>query len=455
MIGVSDETRDMQIKLNSLTRTDNPSQIIGKFVVHDFKPSWYGDIITEQVCMENMRYLVGQYICCGYVPREANDGEDALLDHMVVKEINRDTGREMQNTATVPIGHITDTYISENEDGDRVLYCDAILWVDKFYNVISLLDEWLSNGIPVPCSCEYRFSNYNVADGVAYIQSPIYYKALTILNAEKRGDIDKVYPAYDCSCLVGYEEKFNQALTKDIEINSTHGVDNKEYGKGEGMENETVVVDTVETVEEVVEITEPVEAVETVENPIPSDIDTVDVVENAQEEVATDEKTTDETVDKSEYDKVVESLNSANDKIKSLEAELLESKNAQVDLNVTLESLNAQVETLKVCEKELNEIKYNERLAEAKEKYKAEFEVFNGIEVFESEEIQNLIVESLSDENSFNAIVKIKDAILECAKESKPVEQVSLNSADSSVIEKNKKLNSSVPVEKTYGFRVQ
>lgn len=446
---MADETRNMQIKLNSLTRTDNPNQVSALFVVHDFNPSWYGDVITEEVCQENMKYLVGQYICCGYVPREANDGEDALLDHMVIKEINRDTGKEMQNTATVPIGHITDVYIGENEDGLRVLYAKATLWLDKFYNIISLLDEWLSNGIPVACSCEYRFSNYNVTDGISYIQSPVYYKALTILNSEKRGNIEQVYPAYDSSCLVGYEEKFNQALTKDIKINSTHGVDNKNDGKGEGMENETVVVETVE------------EVVETVENPTPSDIETVEeveevvAVEETQEEVATEETTVEETVSKSEHDAMAEALNSANEKIKELESEVLESKNAQVELNTTIESLNAQVDTLKACEKELNEIKYNERLADAKEKYKAEFEVFNGVEVFESEEIQKLIVESLDEATSFNAIVKIKDAILECAKENKPVEHTSLNSADTSVIEKNKGLNSSVPSEKTYGFRVR
>lgn len=437
----------MKMKLNSLEKTDNPNQAFAKFVVHDFLPSWYGDVITREVCQENLSTLIGQYICCGYISREDNNGEDALLDHMVTKEIDRNTGRERQNTMTTPIGHITNAYIARginsNGEEDDVLYCEAILWLDKFRNVIGLLDEWLTNGINIPCSCEYSFMNYNVVDGVSYIQSPIYYKGHCILNAEQRGDVEEMLPAYDCSKLVGYGDVFNQALKMDLdtktELDNQDSVNSiEEEGKGDGMETEEIKVEDVAT-EEVKqeEVTDP----DTSEEVVP-------VEEVAEPQV--------EPVVESEVEPVVDELSAAKDRIRELEEACLESKNAQVELSATIEALNAQVEALRVCEKELNEIRYNERLEEAKLTYRAEFETFNGIEKFESEEVQKLIAETLVDETAFNAIVKLKDTLLECAKENKP-SQESFNSVEASVVEKSKSIKNLMPeVSNTekYGFRI-
>lgn len=488
---MEDICKDMMIKLNSLEKTDNPNQIKAKFIVHDFKDSWYGDVITKEVCQENMKMLVGQYICCGYVPREENDGEDALLDHMVTTSINRDTGKEMQTTNTTPIGHITDVYIDfDNETNQEVLYCNAILWIDKFYNVISLLDEWLQKGVPIACSCEYRFSNYTVNDGFTYIQSPIHYKALTILNSEKRGNIEQVYPAYDSSKLCGYEEKFNQAMQKDIDTNAENSINSiNNNGKGDKMDNMFLTalndISFGETREKIMSalskvmvadeynrlwisqwdvydtyfIYETYNGEEWIRFKVDYTKSETDEIEVNYEErkqvvrqdvyVEVSEMETSLNAIKSEKEEAETKLNSIIEEKTVLENSLLESKNAQVELSTTIESLNSKIEELEAFKVELDEIKYNERLEDAKSTYKDEFVTFNGVDKFETDEVQALIVDTLKDETSFNAIIKLKDILLECAKENKP-EVESFNSVETNVVETSVKVEGKVPSKESF-----
>ena len=197
--------------LNAISEDSNPSQLVGNFVVHDFCQSWNNQIITKEICEENMQSLVGQYICCKYTPKEQNCGEDALGSHEVSTEVNRDTGEEIMSTNTVPIGHITDVWI-ENEEFN----CRATLWLNKFYNTLSFLNEMIENGVNVPCSVEYAYSNYEVQDGIQTVKSPIYYEALCILNPIDRGNVKAVLPAYDCSKFNGFS--FNEVIEKDIVV---------------------------------------------------------------------------------------------------------------------------------------------------------------------------------------------------------------------------------------------
>lgn len=485
---MEDVCKNMMIKFNSLEKTDNPSQLRAKFIVHHFKDSWYGDVITKEVCQENMNYLVGQYICCGYVPREENDGEDALLDHMVTTTINRDTGKEMQTTNTTPIGHITDVYIDfDAETNQEVLFCTAILWVDKFYNIISLLDEWLQKGVPIVCSCEYRFTNYSVKDGFTYIQSPIYYKALTILNSEKRGNIEQFYPAYDSSKLCGYEEKFNQALQKDLDTNANNGANSiNNNGKGDTMNNVFLTalndISFGEIREKIMSALSKVMVADEYNRLWISQWDVYDTyfiyetykdeewirfkveyTKNENDEIEVDYEGRKQVVRQDVYVEVSEmetslnsikedyetKLNSTVEEKVALENTLVESKNAQVELSATIESLNSQLEELKGFKEELDTIKYNEKLKEARDSYKEDFASFNSVDKFEDEEVQKLIVETLDEKTSFNAIIRLKDILLECAKDNKP-QLDSFNSATPNVVEDSVKVSGKVPTKESY-----
>lgn len=216
--------------LNAITEDANPSQLTGTFVVHDFLCSWNKQIIPKEVCEENMQSLVGQYICCKYIPKEENGGEDALGDHEVSVEINRDTGMEMMSTNTIPIGHITEVWIE-----DEKLWCRATLWLNKFYNTLSFLNEMIENGINIPCSVEYAYSNFEVQEGIQTVKTPIYYEALCILNPIDRGDAKAVLPAYDCSRFNGFS--FNEAIIEDVNKKEEKESMNDRNGGADTMEN--------------------------------------------------------------------------------------------------------------------------------------------------------------------------------------------------------------------------
>ena len=438
----------INMSLNSISKTNNPSQLEATFVVHDFKRSWNNAIITKEVCESNMHYLVGQYICCKYISRQENYGLDALGSHEAYLDINRDTGEEMVSTDTVPIGHITDVYIAEgtNSDGTEgeVFYCKATLWLNKFYNVLSFLNEMVENGINVPCSVEYGYSNFIMQDGVRYDQSPIYYEALCILNPIDRGSVKEVLPAYDSSKFKGFS--FNEAIKADIENNTKL---NQKEGELE-LENENIIVDqgneNGEVTEPIVEptvdpITEPIVEDPIVEPTVEPEVVEPPVVEEPiieepiVEEPVVEEQPTDDTP-------TVESLSAENARLKE---ELTAEKESKITLVQENASLREQIGELEPFRAKVQEMEYNERLDEISNQYKEKFTALNGAEKFESVEVQELIKESLDVEKSINAKLALADILVDLATNSTPKTEPS-----STTIKENcsKKVKSLVPTNK-------
>ena len=151
------------MKLNSLEQNpDDPSLLNALFVIHDFEKSWHGQVITEEVTSENMKFLINKPIVCKYITKGENDGLDALTNHEEFKDIDRNTGDEFINTNTNAIGVFTEVYIDdftdENGGTKRVLYGKAVLWFDKCRNVCLLLDEWVGKGVLIPASVEAKKS---------------------------------------------------------------------------------------------------------------------------------------------------------------------------------------------------------------------------------------------------------------------------------------------------------
>lgn len=429
----------INMSLNSISKTNNPSQLEAIFVVHDFKRSWNNAIITKEVCEANMHYLVGQYICCKYVPKYENNGEDALGNHEAYLDINRDTGEEMVATGTVPIGHITEVYIAEGETSDgtigEVFYCKATLWLNKFYNVLSFLNEMVENGINVPCSVEYGYTNFIMQDGVRYDQSPIYYEALCILNPIDRGDVKQVLPAYDSSKFKGFS--FNEAIQVDIENNM-----NTKQEEGETkVENENITVEEVkeETVEqeEVNVETEENTEVETVEENAETE------AEEVQEEEAVEENTTEEEQPKEEV-VVDEVLTSENAKLKE---ELVSEKEEKLTLVQEIASLKKQIEELIPFKAKVEEMEYNEKLQEVVSQYKDKFTALNALDKFETDEVQALVKETLDAEKSVNAKLSLADMLVNLATNSFSKEE---KASDTMIKEScSKKVKSLVPTSKS------
>lgn len=474
--------------LNSINKTNNPSQLEGLFVVHDFEKSWNNAVITKEVCEENMHYLLGQYICCKYISKQENDGLDALGSHEAYIDINRDTDEEMMGTATVPIGYITDVYIavgikSDGTEGE-VFYCKATLWLNKFYNVLSFLQEMIDKGVNIPCSVEYGYSNFTMKDGVRYDQSPIYYEALCILNPEDRGEIKKVLPAYDSSCFKGFS--FNEAVRTDIE-----NINQNEKEK-EGVKMENIFKKALNSISLGAQRDKLLDALSKVltaeefnnawiglygiypdyvvyETYVDSDWKTFKIpysVNEADEIVldmskkaivefrAIEKKVQDSLNEKlSHLEEVETSLNEktselevAQNKVLELEASLTTEKETQVSLNEKIVELEDQVKALEPFKVQAEELQYNARLEEAKAKYEQSFNKLNAKETFETEEIQKLVADTVSSdmEVSINARTQLADTLVDLASAVKDEKVVIVETC-------GKKVQSLIPSSKTSG----
>ena len=476
----------INMSLNSINKTDNPSQLEGIFIVHDFEKSWNNAVITKEVCEENMHYLVGQYICCKYISKEENNGLDALGSHEAYIDINRDTGEEMMATNTVPIGHITEVYIANGIKSDgtegEVFYCKATLWLNKFYNVLSFLNEMVENGVNVPCSVEYGYSNFVMQDGVRYDQSPIYYEALCILNPIDRGSIKAVLPAYDSSKFEGFS--FNEAIQADLE-------NSKSSNEKEGVEMENIfkkALNSISLGEQRDKILEAMSKVLTAEEfnnawigmygiypdyvayesvvdnewksfKIPYSLNESDeIVLDMEGKVEVQYELVEKEIQTSLNEKLAqleetnESLNGRvseleeeNKKIVKLEEDLATEKETQVSLNEKIAELETQVEELAPFKAEAEQLQYNAKLEEAKTNYETRFVKLNAKETFETEEIQKLIEDTISNdiEVSTNARTQLADTLIDLASAEKEEDKQII------VEQCGKKIEGLVPSSKT------
>lgn len=233
------------ISFNSLETVPNdPTILKAKVTIFDFKKSGNNQIITKEVAEENIQTLLGKRICCKYITRQENNGMDTLGSHEQYETINRD-GEDVIYTNTNAIGFIDNVYIDnytdENGFTKEVVFGDVILWCDDHYSdIIGLLQEWMNNGVHINMSVEYYYYNYNVQDGVEYIQSPIIFNAHTLLNSEDRGNAIEVLPAYDCATLTSFNElkdQWNKALNS-LNQSKNSKVDNQLTGDKQNINND-------------------------------------------------------------------------------------------------------------------------------------------------------------------------------------------------------------------------
>lgn len=443
------------------------------FIIHDFEKSWNNQIISMEVCKQNMNTLINQPIVVKYYAT-GDSSTDSFGDHAVTIGKSRDDDSDIVEFKTTPIGVFTNAYIKEI-DGKDVLVGEGKLWSDRFYNIVSLLSQMISEGVEVKCSCEYLFQNYIMKDGIQYPQSPISYTGHCILNSDPNRGVGVVLPAYDCSKVLS----FNEAINADII--SINNKENKKEGDNVSVANEEqVTIETIESVEtvEVVEIVEAEpslnEMEETVVESVDEDIVSVNEIEDEelveQEEL---EKSTNDISLIDEKEKAVIELKNKivtaksptsqdfwlskwniyngyfvyedfvdgewayfkqtfsmgidgnvilGDEIVKVKAEEVwipvASYNQIVEEKVSLAdeimSLNAQIDELKVYKCKHEEFVLNEKLNEAMDTYKEKFAVVNAMDKFESDEVKELVKETLVEEKSLNAKSKLADVLLDC-----------------------------------------
>ena len=500
------------MQFNSITQdTNDPTLLKGTVIVHDFEASGNKQIITEEVCVENMQTLVNKRIVCKYIPCENNLGVDALGGHEMVEGKRRITGESIVITETIAIGFISNVYIGDltNADGTtkKVLYADVVIWNDdKYSNVVGLLQEWLNKGIDINMSVEFLYWNYNVINGIEYIQTPIIYQAHTLLNSEQRGLVGAIQPAYQCAKLLSLNEKqnWNKAINSIVKKEEEKGMDKNtekldDTKIEEGTKSSNATTQTVETVT--------LEGMSSADkrNLLRSSISTQLNVDKwdiwLDHSDITDKDVIFESYNSGSYKYYVASYSSVNGAIvvdvanakeverqtvwvkPSEQATLINSYNEKLtekdnliatltkdkeDLSTkyttqteTLTSLNSKVEEMKPIVEQYEKEQYEKSFNSAKDEYQGKFDSIGALDEFNKEEVQTLIKKSInSGEEGLKAKFELSELIVSKitsknnVKTEEKIETETKQSINSIVPGKvNKNLNSGVdPFEEQYGF---
>ena len=442
------------MQMNSLKQNpEDPSLLDALYIIHDFEESWNGQVITEEVSSENMKFLINKPIVCKYIPKGENNGVDSLTDHEQFIDQDRNTGEDFISTDTISIGVITDVYIDDFTDENgvtkRVLYGKAVLWFDKNRNICLLLDEWMTKDIVVPASVEYMYHNYNMIDGVEHIQSPLIYLAHALLNAEDRENYPQIYPAYDSARLVNLnmQDQWNKAVAQSITVEGGDGRQKtSERIKTKNKVGEDGI--TMEVFKKVCELSigdvrgniyDALSKVMTAEEYNSMWISNYDIYDdyfiyelwendeynyfkidyskdNDVISVNLESKTKVERVVK--WEEMQAQLDIQSQSIEDYKVEisnkdesilnLTEEKEGLVtkfdEATETLVSLNGKLEKLKEIETQYNAEKFESALNSRKDEFEKKFKSLNAIEEFNSEDVQSLLADSIENDESLTAL---------------------------------------------------
>lgn len=375
--------------LNSLQpHPSDPTLLEAKFIILDFEVSRNNVLVTKEVALESLSKTIINKPIRGYY----NEKEDDFGDHEAeIKE--KDDGTLIFERNTVPMGvFVSEGYVeSLNIDGEEkeVLVADAVLWKSQFQEAIGLIERLFEDGITIPMSCEYLYSNFVLEDGVEKHLSPIYFEAHALLG-------QNVIPAYESARLVTVEQlsEFNQLVAQAV---------------NQIKEKEDVILEEKQEVqinEEVVEVNE--EVVETVEV-----VEEVETVEEVNQEVELAQKFAD----------LEEQFN-----ILKSEKEALASKfNESTE---TIVSLNSKIEELLPYQQQALNAQREQKLTELTTKFEKAFNNAGAKEKFESEEVKTLLNEAVESSEAFLTLnTMVVDLITELqVKENTGTTMLGLNS---------------------------
>ena len=401
---------ELNVMLNSISlNEDDPTVINCKFTILDFEVSRNNVIVGKEEGLQLGQTIKGKPIRTLYKEESVTGSkDDDFGDHEAQMGIDRNGNAYMKRN-TVPIGVFTsDGYIEQiNVDGvmKDVLVADAHLWYSQFKEPIQLIIEWFEQGMDINMSCEYLYSNYEVKDKIEYHYSPLVFEAHVILGSQ-------ITPAYESAKLLQFNqlEEFSLAVAqalnnKNKEVNDLTEVaqTNEEINdeKVEEIIDETVEEKTDEIVNETVEKEEEADGEEEVQE-----------VKGLQEKVEEDEV--------AQLNAKIEELNNEisqlNAKVEELTSSKSELSSKFESATETISQLNAQLEELKPFKEQLELVQKETALNEAKELFEAKFNAIGANELFASEEIQNLVAQSIEDgEVGLNAKLSLNEKIVELA----------------------------------------
>lgn len=377
---------------------------------------------------------------------EAGAEDDHLGTHEEFLDEDRD-GNEYINTDTVPIGHFIENGHYEEIDGKNVIVANAVLYAEKYRDIIALLEEWLDNDIKINTSCEYLYKNYEVVDDIEIVNTPIILAGHTILNSEKRGDSKVVLGAYETSMLLSTnnKQKWNEALnsmliSSNTKDNENENEDTKENLRSDNMSKEKMLKKVCELSHEDIrwKLYDKLESSMTAEeywdayitevyddrfiygiydeeskkyiyyevNYTKTD-DDIEINFEGKQMVERDWVAVSNELEetKTELEKVTNELAQTKEELVSKkESAIISSHNEKESnskiskLEEELKSANEKLEKLVEIEKEYNKDQKEKALNAIKEEYEPKFVQLNAKETFESEDVQTMIEQSVDDE---------------------------------------------------------
>lgn len=132
-----------------------------------------------------------------------------------------------------------------------------------------------------------------------------------------------------------------------------------------------------------------------------------------QEELEKANKTIEDLNNKLQLkDETINNLSSELNAVKNEKNEIMEKFNTASE---TITELNDKIQKMQPIVDKYNEEQYNKKLNEALDKYKNRFEKHGALELFESEEVQNLIKQTIDDDDevSNNAKYLLSEKLME------------------------------------------
>lgn len=390
----------LQLVLNEIRKSDDPTLLECTFVVLDYEKSNNNVVVSREVALQGAKTLLNKPIVAAYREvEEPNTNTDNFGSHEDYLSVNR-YGDLTIKTDTEAIGVFTtegyETVIKVNGEDKTVLAADAVLWQTRFSDACDLLMEWYDRGININTSCEYLYSNYSFKDGVEYHHSPIYFEGHAVLASENRGETSEVLPAYDSSKLLSFNEinKFNKLVAQAINQNKDALKEVKNVEEKEVVQEE-IIVKEEQVVEEVVAETPAEEVKEEVVEP------------EKVEEPSVEAPAEDVEALKSELAQLKEELS----KVKSEKDSLHEQFNSATE---KLTQLNSQVEALKPFKEQVDQEAHKKALNEKKDFYSAKFKALNAKEKFDTEEVQALVSKTVFEtEEAKDAILQLNTMLVE------------------------------------------
>lgn len=450
---------NLQLKLNEIKKSEDPTVVNCTYIILDFEVSRNNAIVEKEVGLELGETIINKPLVARYLSvQQPNTNTDNFTSHEAKLSTDK-YGNDTIKLDTVPIGVFTTkgyimTINDENGNEKEVLAADAVLWKSRFSDAVDLLIEWYNRGININTSCEFLYKNYTMKDGIEYVQSPVWFEGHCHLASENRGGQDVVLPAYESSTLLSFNEinQFNRLVAEAVDLNESE--------EGERMEKLRKIFElshsdvrsllysqldsklpegTYSYISDVYdayfivnlfseeydkhykyEYTKGENDALTVNFESKSEValkrDWIEVTQVQQMQNELDEakqKLNELEVAKNELEETKTQLNSTSQELEGLKLEKSEVETKFNKATDKLTQLNSRLDELVEVEKQFNQEKYEKALNEKVEYYSAKFSAVNGAEKFNTEEVQELIKQSLSAENGKDAILQLNTMLVD------------------------------------------